>query len=55
MVPSDAVEKQGDKTIVYVLNDKGYKEAQTVTCGLDNGTVVEIVDGLEEGQTIVMP
>ena len=55
VVPSDAVEKQGDKTIVYVLNDKGYKEAQTVTCGLDNGTVVEIVDGLEEGQTIVMP
>lgn len=55
VVPSDAVEKQGDKTIVYVLNDKGYKETQTVTCGLDNGTVVEIVDGLEEGQTIVVP
>ena len=47
------VEKDG-KTYVYQKNMLGSMELQEVQTGIDNGVDVEIISGLEEGDTIYL-
>lgn len=45
--------KSGDDKLVYVLSN-GLKEERYVTTGVESGIYVEITDGLEEGEEIVV-
>jgi RND family efflux transporter MFP subunit len=51
-IPSDAVFIKSGEAKVVVLNGT-IPSLVTVTTGLDNGTLVEITNGLEAGDTIV--
>lgn len=54
MVVSRAVFTVGERSYVYHEDETGLKTAQEVTCGLDNGSYVEIIDGLEEGDYVII-
>lgn len=47
-----AIVDQNDKTYVYVKTALGGKELREVETGIKNSTSIEIVSGLEEGETI---
>ena len=51
-ISSSAVKTIGDNQYVEILNN-GQPERQTVTTGLSNDTMVEIVAGLEEGAEVI--
>lgn len=53
-LPSSAVYVKGGKTLVAVLGKDDIPEVREVTSGLDNGTSVEIVSGVKEGETIII-
>ncbi|NQT85703.1 hypothetical protein HQ560_03005 [bacterium] len=53
-VPVQAVTARSGKTVVYVLDDKGNEEARNVVTGEANENFVEIKEGLEEGETILL-
>ena len=53
-IPVEALEKENGETIVYVLKD-GVKEARTVTTGLKGLSYVEIVEGIEAGEEVIIP
>jgi HlyD family secretion protein len=55
VVPESAVQTEGPNSLVEVLNDDGSTEMATVQTGLGDGSNVEITQGLEEGQTVVVP
>ncbi len=55
MVPSSAIQRDGQNEVVNVQNSDGSTGRQTVATGLTNGTQTEITDGLTEGQTVVIP
>lgn len=55
IVSSAAVQDNGGESVVYQLNEEGFREAVPVTCGLSNGEVTEILEGLEEGDTVILP
>lgn len=52
-VRSDAIIRMGGQTSVYYLDADGVKCMKEVETGLDNGTYVEIISGLEEGEEIL--
>lgn len=52
-VKSGAVKKMQDRSVVYYVDAEGMKSMKDVKTGLDNGTFVEITDGLEEGEEII--
>ena len=41
--------------MAYIPDESGFRKMVTVTTGLSNDTVVEIISGLEEGDTIILP
>ena len=51
MVPQDAVQTIGDRTVVFVRTRDGFK-AQTVQAGSRSGGLVAIVSGLKAGTPI---
>lgn len=51
MVPQDAVQTIGDRTVVFVRTSEGFK-AQTVQAGSRSGGLVAIVSGLKAGTQI---
>lgn len=53
VVPTTAVEGSSGTGTVYVVLADGATEPRTVTLGLTDGVLVEVVDGLEEGETIL--
>lgn len=53
MVPSEAVLVKNGEALVVVIN-KEMPEYRKVLTGLDNGAFVEIINGLKEGETIVV-
>jgi HlyD family secretion protein len=55
VVPSSAVQSDGRDSVVTIQNDDGSTTRQIVEAGLTNGTSTEIVNGLEEGQTVIIP
>ncbi len=52
-VPLQAVVRVGTAPTVYVLNGKSF-EPRTVTTGLDNNKVIHIVEGLEDGDIVLL-
>lgn len=53
-VTKDAVKTAEGKQFVYVLDENGLKVMQDVTVGLDIGKYIEIVSGLNEGDSVVL-
>jgi len=54
-VPESAVQTEGRDSVVEVQKDDGTTEKVVVQTGLSDGTNIEITDGLEEGQTVIIP
>jgi multidrug efflux pump subunit AcrA (membrane-fusion protein) len=54
-VPASAIQTEGRTSVVTIQNDDGSTTRQTVETGLTNGTNTEITNGLEEGQTVIIP
>jgi multidrug efflux pump subunit AcrA (membrane-fusion protein) len=55
IVPESAVQTEGPNSVVEVQNDDGSTEKVTVQTGLSDGSNIEITEGLEEGQTVIVP
>ena len=53
-VPSSAVTQLEDETVVFVPVGEGAYEARPVKVGRTAGGAVEILDGLEEGESVVV-
>jgi hypothetical protein len=53
VVPIQVVSNRGGRKVVYVVDSGGYKE-RVVRTGLFNDTFVEIVEGLEEGEEVML-
>lgn len=53
-VPGDVVHEADGKAFVYVLGDGGVRELQWITTGLHGDTYVEITDGLQEGDRVIL-
>jgi len=52
-VPESAVVSSGDRNVVFVAQGDGYFEPREVRLGLRLPDMVEVLDGLAEGETIV--
>lgn len=52
-IPQSAVLKDGEKTVVFVVDRNGYKKCQ-VTTGIQSSDRVEIIDGLNAGDKVVV-
>lgn len=53
LIPRDALVQQGDKQFVYVI-EQGQAQQRDVEVGISDGTQVEILSGLEPGDTVVI-
>ncbi|AQT48405.1 efflux RND transporter periplasmic adaptor subunit [Bartonella choladocola] len=54
LIPSDALnDVSGNKAVVNILDKNGNVEARDIETGLNNKVMVEVVSGLEEGETVV--
>ena len=53
IVPSGAVITKDGQTCVYLLDGKKVKQTP-VKVGIDNGTIAEITEGLNGGESIVI-
>src|SRR5579859_3955157 len=53
-VPLQAVNHQGDKTTVFVVDGNGELQDRPVTLGLQTATDAEVVSGLQEGEQVVV-
>lgn len=49
--PASAVEQNGDKSYVYVKNGQAF-EKRAVRLGMNNGTQVAILEGVQEGEVV---
>ena len=54
MVPEGAVQRERDRRFVFVQRDAHTFEARDVTLGESNGEMVKILDGIQEGEPIVV-
>ncbi len=53
-IPSILVKKKNGNTFVTRLDDNGKQHEVEVLTGITNGEVIEIVNGLKEGQTVIL-
>jgi cobalt-zinc-cadmium efflux system membrane fusion protein len=53
-VPLAAVQRVGRSTMVFVQRDSQQFEARTVTLGEESGEVVRVLEGLREGEPVVV-
>jgi RND family efflux transporter MFP subunit len=53
-IPLQAVNHEGDKTTVFVVNTNNELEDRPVTLGLQTATDAEVVAGLREGEQVVV-
>jgi HlyD family secretion protein len=54
-IPAHAIQSEGGNSVVEVQKEDGTTERVVVETGLTDGKNTEIVNGLEEGQTVVIP
>lgn len=54
-VPTRGVRRRGDQQVVDVQKEDGTIEERVVETGLSDGTDIEIVSGLSEGETVLLP
>jgi HlyD family secretion protein len=53
-VPNDAITTEDGKSLIKVSNAEGHLSTRTVQTGLSDGTRTEILQGLSEGEKVVM-
>jgi Cu(I)/Ag(I) efflux system membrane fusion protein/cobalt-zinc-cadmium efflux system membrane fusion protein len=53
VVPAQAVIRSGDRDIVVIALGEGRFQPREVTLGVESGGLVEVVDGLDQGERIV--
>ena len=53
-VNKEAVKTANGKQFVYILNEAGLKVMRDVTVGITSGGYIEIVHGLEEGDSVIV-
>lgn len=53
-VPLQAVNHEGDKTTVFVVDSNNQLQDRSVSLGLQNATDAEVVAGLHEGENVVV-
>ena len=54
MIPEQAVQRERDRRFVFVQRDATTFEARDVSLGETNGEMIKILDGLREGEPVVM-
>ena len=54
-VQADVVQTVQGQPVVYILNEDGYRTMQPVKTGLKNNKVIEILEGLSEGDYVIVP
>ncbi len=52
-LPKNCVNRAGKEYYVYVVNEDGFRDAKFVTPGLFGDENVEILEGLQEGDTVI--
>jgi multidrug resistance efflux pump len=55
VVLTAAIQRDGTNSVVTIQNDDGSTARQVVETGLSDGANTEITDGLQEGQTVIIP
>ena len=53
-VPKRAVSEINGKSVVYYPDEYGMRTYKEIEVGLDNGSYVEVISGLEEGDTVIV-
>jgi cobalt-zinc-cadmium efflux system membrane fusion protein len=53
VIPEAAVQHDRDRSFVFVQKEPGVFEARTIKVGEKNGTVAEVLEGLQEGESVV--
>ena len=53
VVPEAAIQHDRDRIFVFVQKESGVYEARTIKLGEKNGTVAEVLEGLQEGEAVV--
>jgi cobalt-zinc-cadmium efflux system membrane fusion protein len=53
LVPSEAIQQDGGEAVVFVQTNPGQFERRAVALGEENAGLVQILDGLREGEVIV--
>jgi cobalt-zinc-cadmium efflux system membrane fusion protein len=53
VVPEAAVQHDRDRSFVFVQKEPGVFEPRTIKVGEKNGTVAEVLEGLQEGESVV--
>ena len=54
LLPARAVFTVGDRSYVYFDDESGLKSTREVVCGLSDGSRTEIVEGLKEGDHVIL-
>lgn len=54
-IPSRAVKRQGRAQVVQVLGADGKEETRTIRTGASDGTFSQVLEGLQEGEQVVIP
>jgi len=54
LLPVKAVFTVGESSYVYYEDDSGLRSAREVVCGLSDGSYIEIISGLEEGDHVIL-
>jgi len=55
IVPNTAIRVVGGRHVVTVVADDGTEEQRTITTGISDWQNTEVVEGLEEGETVLLP
>jgi RND family efflux transporter MFP subunit len=53
-VPLESVDREGDKSSVYLVDTSGKVERRAITLGVETATDVEVRAGLQEGEQVIV-
>lgn len=53
-VPNSAVKNLRGETVVYCIDEQGFREIRPVQIGIQTGKITEITQGLEEGEVVII-
>ena len=53
VIPRSAVITEDEQSHVFVINDEGNTHRRAIQLGFENNGLIEVVDGLTNGETVV--
>ena len=53
-VVTSAIQDLGGQTVVYIIDDEGLRQVQPVKVGISNDKLTEILEGLSEGDSVIL-